>query len=100
MKGGREQTLLDMVLESTGQAERAWELAAANGRGVLGSVEGAELTERSADGFRFSEELTELRVKGNRRVVKRYGAERTHPSTDLTEADGIGGWRVGGGEVM
>ena len=45
MKGGREQTLLDMVLESTGQAERAWELAAANGRGVLGSVEGAELTE-------------------------------------------------------
>ena len=45
-------------------------------------------------------ELTELQVKGNRRVVKRYGAERTHPSTDLTEADGIGGWRVGGGEVM
>ena len=86
MKGGREQTLLDMVQESTGQAERAWELAAANGRGVLGSVEGAE--------------LTELRVKGNRRVLKRYGAERTHPSTDLTEADGIGGWRVGGGEVM
>lgn len=86
MKGGRGQTVLDVALETAGRTEAAWELALRNGVWVLEEAEGAE--------------LTELREGKNEAVVRRYGAGGTRPATGLTERDGIGGWRVGGGEVM
>lgn len=87
MKGSRGQTVLDVALEIAGRAEAAWELAAGSGLAVTEEAEGAELGE-----------MTEGREEA---VVRRYRAEGTRPATGLTEADGIGGWTVGGsGEVM
>lgn len=83
MRGGQEQTVLDLVLQGNGSMEEAWELAKRSGLGVTDSADGIEVDAPAGP--------------RRKRVVKQYAAMKMQPATDLTE--GIGGWRVGGGEV-
>ena len=78
-RAGQGQTLIDVALERSGRASEAWSLAVSLGVSLTDLIEGGEAGNGPA-------------VR-NRRVVRRYGQDGTHPATELTE--GIGGWRVG-----
>ncbi len=78
-KAGQGQTLIDVALERSGRASEAWNLAVELGVSLTDLIEGGEAGE--GPGIR------------NRRVVRNYAQNSTHPATELTE--GIGGWRVG-----
>lgn len=78
-RAGQGQTLIDVALERSGRASEAWALAVSLGVSLTDLIEGGEAG--NGPGVR------------NKRVVRRYGQDGTHPATELTE--GIGGWRIG-----
>lgn len=71
--------MIDVALERSGRADEAWGLAVALGVGLTDLIEGNE----AGDGPTVR----------NRRVVRRYTQDGTHPATEM--AEGIGGWRIG-----
>ena len=78
-RAGQGQTLIDVAVERSGRASEAWALAVSLGVSLTDLIEGGE----AGNGPTVR----------NRRVVRRYGQDGTHPATELTE--GIGGWRIG-----
>lgn len=81
MRSGQGQTLIDVAVERTGKVQTVWELAVAQGVSITDLVEMTDCAELGEG------------VSRNRRVVRRYIQNGTHPATELTE--GIGGWRIG-----
>ncbi|MBP3762955.1 MAG: hypothetical protein J6I49_03630 [Bacteroidales bacterium] len=79
MRAGIGQTLIDVAVERTGRVQTAWDIAVATGCSLTDLIEGGE--------------AAEVEAKGNRRVLRSYAQDGTHPATELTE--GIGGWRIG-----
>ena len=79
MKAGQGQTVIDVAMERSGKAVEAWSLAVSLGVSITDLIEGTDAGDAPA-------------VR-NRRVVRRYGQDGTHPATELT--DGVGGWRIG-----
>ena len=79
MQAGIGQTIIDVAVERTGRGQAAWDIAVATGCSLTDLIEGGE--------------VAEIVAKENRRVLRRYGQDDTHPATELT--NGIGGWRIG-----
>ena len=79
MKAGQGQTLIDVATERSGRPAEAWTLAVQLGIGLTDLIEGSEAGKGPS--------------ARNKRIVRRYTQDLTHPATELTE--GIGGWRVG-----
>ena len=67
MKAGRGQTVIDLALERNGSAQEAWLLAVEMGVSLTDTVEGLEAGDTAS-------------VR-NRRVVKRYAQDQTHPAS-------------------
>ena len=66
---GHKQTLIDLALERSGNPAEAWELATQMGVSLTASVEGLELPDSA--------------TVRNKRVVRRYRQDGTHPATEI-----------------
>lgn len=66
-KAGRGQTVIDMALQCNGSAQEAWAIAIDMGVGLTDSIEGQD---------------AENSHKSNKRVVRRYQHNQTHPASE------------------